>query len=72
MVLKGLVDKKKVINSERNSRVGSDGNGTSISYLKAHQLPQNASTWRAIENRTDEKTHTRRIESNIRTLFEYE
>ena len=64
--------RKKMINSERNSRVGSDGNGTSISYREAHQLPRNASTWTVIENTTDEKTHTRRIESNIRTLFEYE
>ena len=29
-------------------------------------------TWRAFENRTDEKGHTRRIESHLRTLFEYE
>ena len=46
---------KKTINSERNSRVGSDGNGASISYPKAHQLSQNASTWRVIDNRTDKK-----------------
>ena len=63
LIQKGMVELEVMV-TESQSHI--------VFFTKAHQLPSHASMWRAFENRTDEKSHTRRTESHLGTLFEYE